>query len=109
VGGVPDGDVFKVIAPPVKPSLPVAVDLRHMGEDSGGTWILVPFNKDEDLRALRHEITGALARKAGSDSCLTLQRAGARKTVTEIVEKWLVTQQAWKAAEKPRVEVVSGE
>lgn len=38
-----------------------------------------------------------------------LQREAARKTVTEFVAKWLVTQQEWKDAESPRVEVVFGE
>ena len=67
------------------------------------------LNKEEDLRALRREITGILAKKAGSEAYERLQRDDARKTVTEFVEKWLVTQQAWKDAEKPRVEVVFGE
>ena len=102
-------DVFTVITPPVEPSLPVAVDLKRMEEDSGGTWILVPFNEDEDLKALRSEITGVLAEKAQSAAYRRLQREDARKTVTEFVQKWLVTQQAWKVAEKPKIEVVFGE
>jgi hypothetical protein len=35
-----------------------------------------------------------------------LQREDARKTVTEFVEKWLVTQEPWKSAKQPRIEVV---
>ena len=102
-------EVFKVITPPVKPSLPVAVDLAKMEKDVGGSWMLVPFNEDEDLNALEREITRKLAEKAASPAYLQLQREHARKTVTEFVEKWLVTQQAWKAAENPRIEVVFGE
>lgn len=103
------GEVFKVITPPVKPSLPVAVDLAKMEKDVGGTWFLVPFNEVDDLNALEREITRKLAEKAASPAYLQLQREHARKTVTEFVEKWLVTQQAWKAAENPRIEVVFGE
>ncbi len=102
-------EVFKVITPPIKPSLPVAVDLAKMEKDVGGSWMLVPFNEDADLNALEREITRKLAEKAASPAYLQLQREHARKTVTEFVEKWLVTQQAWKAAENPRIEVVFGE
>jgi len=99
-------EVFRVITPPVKPSLPVAVDLAHLEQDEGGTWLLVPFNADEDREALLREITGKLAQKAASPAYLALQREDARKTVTEFVEKWLVTQEPWKSAKQPRIEVV---
>lgn len=103
------GEVFKVITPPVKPTLPVAVDLAKMEKDVGGDWYLVVLNDQQDLDALEREITAKLEEKAKSDVYVGWQRDGARKTVTEFVEKWLVTQQAWKAAEKPRIEVEFGE
>ena len=99
-------DVFRVVTPPVKPSLPVAVDLAQLEQDEGGTWLLVPFNANEDREALMRELTGKLAQKAASPAYLALQREDARKTVTEFVEKWLVTQEPWKAAKQPRIEVV---
>ena len=99
-------EVFRVVTPPVKPSLPVAVDLAHLEQDEGGSWLLVPFNADEDREALMREITGKLAQKAASPAYLALQREDARKTVTEFVKKWLVTQQPWKSAKQPRIEVV---
>jgi hypothetical protein len=99
-------EVFKVITPPLKPSLPVAVDLARLEQDEGGTWLLLPFNADADREALLREITGKLAQKAASPAYLALQREDARKTVTEFVEKWLVTQEPWKSARQPRIEVV---
>jgi len=99
-------DVFRVVTPPVKPSLPVAVDLARLEQDEGGTWLLLPFNADKDREALMREITGKLAQKAASPAYLALQREDARKTVAEFVEKWLVTQEPWKSAKQPRVEVV---
>lgn len=99
-------DVFTVVTPPVKPSLPVAVDLAKMEKDVGGSWILVAWNDDEDLDALEREITAKLAEKAKSSVYLQMQREHARKTVTEFVEKWLVTQESWKAAKQPRIEVL---
>jgi hypothetical protein len=98
-------DVFRVVTPPVKPSLPVAVDLARLEQDEGGTWLLLPFNADEDREALLREITGNLAQKAASPAYLALQRDDARKTVTEFVQKWLVTQEPWKSAKQPRIEV----
>jgi hypothetical protein len=100
------GEVFTVITPPVRPSLPVAVELEHMEKDVGGTWILVPLQEEDDLNALERRITAALAQKAASPAYLQLQRDAARKTVTEFVKKWLVTQEPWKAAKQPTVEVV---
>ena len=49
------------------------------------------------------EITGRLAQKAASPAYLALQREDARKTVTEFVEKWLVTQESWKSARQPEI------
>ncbi|MFO1425668.1 MAG: hypothetical protein U1F11_01570 [Steroidobacteraceae bacterium] len=97
--------VFSVIAPPVRPSLPVAVDLGQMQKDVGGSWVLVPFNASDDLDALQRRITAELAAKAASPAYLQLQREQARRTVTEFVRKWLVTQQEWQSARDPQVEV----
>jgi hypothetical protein len=99
-------DVFRVVTPPVKPSLPVAVDLARLEQDEGGSWLLLPFNADADREALLRELTAKLAQKAASPAYLALQREDARKTVTEFVQKWLVTQESWKSARQPRIEVV---
>lgn len=89
------GSLFTVVTPPVKPSLPVAVDLARIQKDVGGTWLLLPFNRSDDLNALERKVTPTLADKAGSPAYLQLQREEARKTVTEFVKKWLVTQTPW--------------
>jgi hypothetical protein len=102
-------EVFRVVTPPVKPSLPVAVDLARLEQDEGGSWLLLPFNADADREALLRELTAKLAQKAATPAYLGLQREDARKTVTEFVEKWLVTQESWKSARKPRIEVVFSE
>ena len=102
------GEVFKVITPPVKPSLPVAVDLAKMQRDSGGTWVLVPFNSRADQEALEREITAKLAEKAASPVYQDLQRKLARQTVTEFVEKWLIQQESWKVANQPRIKLEFG-
>ncbi len=100
------GTVFTVVTPPVKPSLPVALDLAHMQKDVGGTWILIPFNERDDLNALEREITATLAAKASSPAYLQLQREDARKTVTEFVRKWLITQAQWQSESQSNIRVL---
>jgi hypothetical protein len=102
------GDVFRVSTPPLKPSLPVAVDLGEMEKDVGGTWYLVAINDQVDLDVLEGQITKELARKATSPFYMNLGRDAAQRTVNEFVKKWLVTQHAWKAADHPRIDVVIG-
>jgi hypothetical protein len=100
------GTVFTVVTPPVKPSLPVALDLAHMQKDVGGTWILIPFNERDDLNALEREITTTLAAKASSPAYLQLQREDARRTVTEFVRKWLITQAQWQSESQSNIRVL---
>ncbi len=100
------GNVFTVVTPPVKPSLPVAVDLARMQKDVGGTWILVPFNERADLESLERDITSALAAKADSPAYRQLQREAARKTVTEFVRKWLITQVRWQTESAATIRVL---
>jgi hypothetical protein len=100
------GHVFTVVAPTVKPSLPVAVDLRHIEKQASGTWMLLPFTQTDALDALEREITAKLAQKAASPAYIELQRAAARQTVTEFVSKWLVTQAQWQADAQSRIRVL---
>lgn len=97
--------VFTVVAPAVKPSLPVAVDLAHMQKDVGGSWVLVALNADDDLDALERQITAKLATKADSAVYLQMQREQARQTVTEFVRKWLMTQGRWHNASDLAIQV----
>jgi hypothetical protein len=99
-------ELFTVVAPAVQPTLPVAIDLAHMEKDVGGTWVLLPFNSAEDLDVLEREIGAKLAEKASSPVYLQVQGEAARKTVTEFVRKWLVTQEPWQSAAQPRIEVI---
>jgi hypothetical protein len=100
------GEVFTVVAPAVRPSLPVAVDLARMEKDASGTWVLLPFTETEALDSLERRITSKLAEKAVIPAYIALQREAARRTVTEFVRKWLVTQVEWQAASRPAIQVL---
>ena len=89
---LPDGGV-RVIAPRVRPSLPVAIDTAQLQTESRGLWSL--FTGPAQVKALEKGITAQLGRKAATAPLLDRQREAARKTVAEFVAKWLMTQTAW--------------
>lgn len=94
---------FIVVAPPVKPSLPVAIDTARMEKESFGVWSI--FTGATLLEQLERSITQALATKAASPAYVQFQREAARKTVTEFVAKWLITQERWKSASSYSIRV----
>lgn len=94
---------FIVVAPAVKPSLPVAIDTAKLERFSSGTWSF--FTGRNELDILQRSITQTLAAKAVTPSYIEYQRSVARQTVTEFVQKWLVSQSKWKSAEGYSVRV----
>ena len=92
-----------VIAPPVKPTLPVAIDTAKLQRFSSGTWSLLTGN--DELDVLQRSITQTLAVKASTPSYIEYQREVARKTVAEFVQKWLLTQTRWQGTGQYAVKV----
>lgn len=88
---------FVVIAPPVKPSLPVAINTATLQAQANGTWSFLTGNSQ--MSALQKTITEALAKKATLPQYIGLQRESARKTVTEFVQKWVLSQDKWKGGQ----------
>lgn len=87
---------FIVVAPPVMPSLPVAIDTSRLEARSFGVWSV--FTGQSELNQLQRSITQSLATKAASPVYIQLQREIARKTTAEFVAKWLISQERWKSA-----------
>jgi hypothetical protein len=90
-----------VIAPPVKPSLPVAIDTGKLEGFSSGIWS--PLTGTNALGSLQKSITASLGEKAATPQLILLQRESARKTVSEFVQKWVVGQPHWKGKKQPVV------
>jgi len=63
------------------------------------------FNGRENLDSLLAEVTPELAANARSTAHIEAQREQARKTVTEFVAKWLITQEQWKAIKPSQIRV----
>lgn len=78
--------VLIVIAPVVRPSLPVAFDTSGMEKKSSGDWLR--FDTAEQLAVLEKNISPALAARA-QEHLLNI-REPARKDMEEFVQKWIV-------------------
>lgn len=102
----PDGSVI-VIAPPVQPTLPVAIDTARLERHAEGRWSF--FTGTAELDALQRSITQTLAVKAASPSYIAFQREAARQTVAEFVQRWLLTQTRWQHLKGAQVQVYFGD
>lgn len=94
---------FIVVAPPVKPTLPVAIDTARLQRFSSGMWSFITGTSELDL--MQRSITQTLSVKASTPSYIQYQREAARKTVGEFVEKWLITQGKWDAKHADTIKV----
>lgn len=96
-------NVFVVVAPPVKPSLPVAIDTTGLQSFSHGTWSLITGRAATD--DLLKQLTPLLNDRANASAYIEAQRDAARKTVGEFVQKWVLSQDKWKNLTGVRIQV----
>ncbi len=87
------GQTCVVVAPSLRPSLPVAIDTAAMREKTESGW--ARFDKQANLDDLRRSISADLADRANDPSRMALAREASRKTVAEFVERWLVPRGEW--------------
>ncbi len=88
-----EGKRLLVIAPPVRPSLPVAFDTGGMRKKTQSGW--ARWDGAENLAALEKEITGKLAERAGQPATLDKIRDESRVAVARFVRKWLLDREVW--------------
>jgi hypothetical protein len=92
-----------VIAPRVKPTLPVAIDTGRLERYASGAWSM--FTGAAELDRLQRSISQSLAAKASLPSYIQFQREAARSTVTEFVNKWMLGHERFKSAGDYKVRV----
>jgi hypothetical protein len=92
-----------VLAPKLKPQLPVAVDTSTLQEETNSGW--ARFDKEKYLTQLRQEISPFLEAKAVSKDYVNLVRGDARKTVEQFVSDWILKEKGWRESDRPIVEV----
>lgn len=94
-GIVTRGSTTVVVAPTLRPSLPVAIDTGTWREKTENGW--ARFDKEAQLEALRHGMSADLEERAKDERRVTLAREASRRTIAEFVEKWLLAKDpAWK-------------
>lgn len=95
------GNTLIVVAPPVQPSLPVAIDTGKLESFSSGLWS--PITGSEAVASLQRSITAKLGEKAASQQLILMQREAARLTLGEFVHKWVIGHERWKGLKTPTV------
>ncbi|MEO6064329.1 MAG: hypothetical protein ABIP49_00920 [Lysobacterales bacterium] len=94
---------FLVIAPQVKPFVPVAINTSKMEMETKTGWLR--FNGQENLDMLIRELSPELAKLATAPYYIELQREVARRAVADFATKWLIKQEQWKAVKPEQVKV----
>jgi hypothetical protein len=87
------GNVCVVLAPPIEPSLPPAIDTARMEKKAASGW--AGFDKNQMLENLEKDITRHLSKRAANDKHLGLVREQCRRSVADFVQKWLVKNLQW--------------
>ncbi len=87
-------NVCLVLAPPIRPSLPPAIDTARMEKRAESGW--ARFDKAEALDELERSLTGTLAERSMDPNHLRIVREPCRKAVAEFVRKWLLREDQWR-------------
>lgn len=84
-----------VIAPALRPSLPVAIDTATLRERTESGWLR--FDKELNLAELRRSMSAELETRAGEPERIALAKDAARRTIGEFIEEWLLARGEWQA------------
>jgi hypothetical protein len=97
------GGVCRVLAPPIRPTLPPAIHTDRMEKRSDSGWLR--FDEDEQMEALERSLTPTLAERAADPGHLGLVRERCRRRVAEFVRSWLLLEDQWGPDRFTHVEV----
>lgn len=90
-----NGPICVVVAPALRPSLPVAIDTATMLERTESGW--ARFDKQLNLEELRRSLSAELENRANDPARMALARDASRRTIGEFVEHWLLSRSQWEA------------
>lgn len=88
-----EGTVCRVTAPPLRPTLPVAMRTHAMIKRVDQGW--ARFDGAEQMALLEQSLSAHLTATARHPSRVDLARDAARRTVAAFAQDWLLSQQAW--------------
>jgi hypothetical protein len=89
-----EGQTCVVHAPPIRPTLPPAIDTGRMEKFSDRGWLR--FNEADQMEALERGITAAASARAADSTHLELVRERCRLEVAEFVRSWLLLENHWR-------------
>jgi len=89
------GQVCLVLAPPIRATLPPAIDTAEMERRAESGW--ARFDKNEQLDGLERSVTPTLEQRAGDPAHLQLVREACRQSVAGFVKKWLLRAGQWQS------------
>jgi hypothetical protein len=87
------GPIAVVVAPPLRPSLPVAIDTATLQERTASGW--ARFDKAVQLEELRRSMSADLAGRAAEQTRVALVVEASRRTIAEFAEAWLLARGEW--------------
>ena len=87
------GNVCFVSAPPIRPSLPPAIDTSAMEKRAESGW--ARFDKAQQLDQLEKDMTGMLNRRAKDAAHMNIVREQCRQSVADFVKNWLIQRAQW--------------
>ena len=99
-----EGQSCVVHAPPIRPTLPPAIDTGRMEKHSESGWLR--FNEDEQMENLERGVTAVLSERAVDSAHLELVRERCRRRVAEFVRSWLLLEDHWRSDRFRSVTVV---
>ncbi|MEM1443771.1 MAG: hypothetical protein AAGF67_15605 [Verrucomicrobiota bacterium] len=99
-----DGTRLLVLAPAIRPSLPIAFDTARVQKKTKAGW--ARWDGDENLSELEKSITSRLAERAGDETSLKKIREASRESVAKFVQSWLLSQEAWGDAKFEEISVM---
>jgi hypothetical protein len=83
-----------VIAPPIRPTLPPAIDTAGMTKRSSSGWLR--FDETERMEDLERQLTRLLSRRAADPDTIDLVRGRCRLRIAEFVRTWLLAEDHWR-------------
>lgn len=99
-----DGTRLLVLAPAIRPSLPVAFDTAKVQKKTKSGW--ARWDGDENLTELEKSISSRLEERAGDETSLEKIREASRESVAKFVQAWLLSQEAWGNAKFEEISVM---
>ena len=88
-----DGQRVMVVAPRVRPSLPVAFDTGRMKKKTKSGW--ARWDGNESLEELEKSLTGQLSERAQAPETIAEVREESRVAVAKFVQNWLMKRSHW--------------